>query len=151
MRSRFVLVVLLLMVVTAAWAQTQVVEDWSSQPVGNKGVPNGWKAQNWGSPKYDFTIVNDDGRKRQDRQPEWKTKLAPDHGTWARCVPACGRIKIWTTSRWRRSAAGSTCTWPLPNSVFWLAFETWPIGIACGNRESSGPDLNPAVTTCWPV
>jgi len=28
--------------------------------VGQKGVPAGWKAQNWGSPSYDFEIVSED-------------------------------------------------------------------------------------------
>jgi hypothetical protein len=65
MRSRLVFVSLLLALATTAWAQTQfVVEDWSSRPVGAKGIPEGWKAQNWGSPKYDlFTIENDGGKK----------------------------------------------------------------------------------------
>ena len=64
MRSRLILVAVLLAVATTAWAAEQfLVEDWSSQPVGSKGVANGWNAQNWGSPKYDFTIVNDEGHK----------------------------------------------------------------------------------------
>ncbi|HTO13918.1 MAG TPA: DUF3047 domain-containing protein, partial [Candidatus Binatia bacterium] len=47
-----------------AWAQGQVVvEDWVRHAAGAKGIPDGWKGQNWGSPKYDFTIVADDGRK----------------------------------------------------------------------------------------
>jgi Protein of unknown function (DUF3047) len=33
-----------------------VIEDWSQQAVGKTGVPDGWKPQNWGSPKYDFRI-----------------------------------------------------------------------------------------------
>ena len=40
-----------------------VVEDWSQQAPGKKGVPDGWKSQNWGSPKYDFEIIADGGRK----------------------------------------------------------------------------------------
>ena len=63
MRSRLAAVVLLLALVTAAWAADQVVEDWSKHAVGAKGIPDGWKGQNWGSPKYDFTIENDGGRK----------------------------------------------------------------------------------------
>jgi len=64
MRSRLAFATLLLAVATAAWAQSQVVvEDWSTQTVGSKGLPEGWKAQNWGSPKYDFTIVSEEGRK----------------------------------------------------------------------------------------
>ena len=36
-----------------------VVEDWSKQPVGKRGIPDGWQGQNWGSPKYDFTVVSE--------------------------------------------------------------------------------------------
>lgn len=35
---------------------SMVVEDWSRQPAGQRGVPEGWKTQTWGSPKYDFAI-----------------------------------------------------------------------------------------------
>jgi hypothetical protein len=34
-----------------------VVEDWSKQPIGKAGIPDGWQGQTWGSPKYDFHIV----------------------------------------------------------------------------------------------
>jgi hypothetical protein len=64
MRARLTLALLLLALAATAWAQGGVViEDWSKHAVGAKGIPDGWKGQNWGSPKYDFTIVNDDGRK----------------------------------------------------------------------------------------
>lgn len=64
MRHRLVPVLLLVCAVTAAWAADQVViEDWSQVPVGTKGIPPGWKGQNWGSPKYDFVVVQDEGRK----------------------------------------------------------------------------------------
>lgn len=35
-----------------------VVEDWTRQPLGRKGIPEGWQGQTWGSPRYDFVIVN---------------------------------------------------------------------------------------------
>ena len=38
-------------------------EDWSKQPEGKTGIPDGWKGQSWGSPKYDFRIVTQAGRK----------------------------------------------------------------------------------------
>ena len=41
----------------AAQGNTVVVEDWSKQPAGKTGIPNGWQGQNWGSPKYDFRVV----------------------------------------------------------------------------------------------
>jgi hypothetical protein len=56
--------VLLLVSATAAGAATRVlVEDWSAHSVGSKGIPAGWKGQNWGSPKYDFTVVDLDAQK----------------------------------------------------------------------------------------
>jgi len=39
------------------------VEDWAKQPEGKTGIPDEWKGQNWGSPKYDFRIVTQSGRK----------------------------------------------------------------------------------------
>jgi len=59
-------VALLTMVVgplPAADSPTVPVEDWSKQPDGKTGIPDGWKGQNWGSPKYDFRIVTQSGRK----------------------------------------------------------------------------------------
>ena len=53
-----------MLLVTAAWAADQVaVEDWSSGPVGHKGIPPGWKGQQWGSPAYDFILEEDGGKK----------------------------------------------------------------------------------------
>jgi hypothetical protein len=42
---------------------TVLVEDWSKQPEGKTGIPDGWKGQSWGSPKYEFRIVTQGGRK----------------------------------------------------------------------------------------
>ena len=59
-------------VVLLAWGPEQLraadpgtipVEDWASQQEGNTGIPEGWLGQNWGSPKYDFRVVIDGGRK----------------------------------------------------------------------------------------
>src|SRR5574342_581405 len=47
----------------AADSPTRVVEDWAKQPDGKSGIPDGWKGQSWGSPKYDFRIVTQGGRK----------------------------------------------------------------------------------------
>lgn len=44
-------------------ADLVVVEDWSTQPVGTRGIPPPWQKQRWGSPAYDFTVVEDGGRK----------------------------------------------------------------------------------------
>lgn len=40
-----------------AQADRIVVEDWSTQPQGKRGVPVGWQGQNWGNPKHDFVVV----------------------------------------------------------------------------------------------
>jgi len=45
---------------TGAQTGSIVVEDWSKQPSGKRGIPNAWQGQNWGSPKYDFTVTTDD-------------------------------------------------------------------------------------------
>jgi len=52
-------------VVAIALAQpaTIVVEDWSKIPVGTRGIPPGWQGHKWGSPKYDFRIETQGGRK----------------------------------------------------------------------------------------
>ncbi len=47
----------------AADPATYLVEDWSKQSEGKTGIPDGWTGQNWGSPKYDFRIVTQSGRK----------------------------------------------------------------------------------------
>jgi hypothetical protein len=60
---RLTIAVLLLLAATAGAADQVVIEDWSKYVVGSKGVPADWKPQQWGSPKYDFTIVADDARK----------------------------------------------------------------------------------------
>jgi hypothetical protein len=44
-------------------ASAVVIENWSELPVGSKGVPRGWQRQNWGSPAYDFTVVENDGHR----------------------------------------------------------------------------------------
>ena len=45
----------------AAATDDFIVEDWK-QNVGATGIPTGWQAQNWGSPKYDFKVEEHDGR-----------------------------------------------------------------------------------------
>ena len=61
--ARTVIPILGLALVATAFAADIVVEDWSSQPVGTKGVPPPWQKQRWGNPAYDLTIVEDAGRK----------------------------------------------------------------------------------------
>jgi hypothetical protein len=48
---------------SAADPPAVLVEDWSKQPDGKTGIPDVWKGQSWGSPKYEFRIVTQGGRK----------------------------------------------------------------------------------------
>jgi hypothetical protein len=50
-------------VIAPAEPPSVLVEDWSRQPIGAAGVPDGWQRHDWGSPKYDFTVVADGPRK----------------------------------------------------------------------------------------
>jgi hypothetical protein len=61
MRSLLAGLLVLSLVTLAAAAGDVLVEDWSKITPGAKGIPDGWKGQNWGSPAYDFSIGEDDG------------------------------------------------------------------------------------------
>ena len=63
---RAIILAVLLATASVVWAQGAqlVVEDWSKTPVDQKGIPTGWKAQNWGSPSYDFEIVSEGSVRR---------------------------------------------------------------------------------------
>jgi Protein of unknown function (DUF3047) len=53
----------LLVAAMALAADVDVIEDWSAAPIGSKGIPPGWHKQDWGSPRYDFTVVEQDGQR----------------------------------------------------------------------------------------
>ena len=64
MRVAFMVVLIVAAVAMVAVAADEVVvEDWSKVPVGTKGIPPDWKGQNWGSPAYDVTVVEEGGKK----------------------------------------------------------------------------------------
>jgi hypothetical protein len=63
MLAGFAAMLLFSLVAVSSAAAQVLVEDWSKIAVGTTGLPPGWKAQSWGSPKYDnFVIVSDDNR-----------------------------------------------------------------------------------------
>src|SRR5262245_34152046 len=66
-RARRVVMHVLIVVASSAIASAEpprvLVEDWSRQTVGAAGVPEGWQRHDWGSPRYDFTVVADGPRK----------------------------------------------------------------------------------------
>lgn len=53
----------LLAVVAFAAESAVTIEDWSRQAPGSRGIPAPWQRQSWGSPRYDFTITEDGGRR----------------------------------------------------------------------------------------
>jgi hypothetical protein len=66
MSSRFAILAsagVLAAVAAAVAAEVFVVEDWSGYAVGTKGIPPSWQKQRWGSPNYDFTVVENEGKK----------------------------------------------------------------------------------------
>ena len=41
-----------------------IIEDWTTNPVGQRGIPSGWTGEGFGGrPAYDFTIEQDAGRR----------------------------------------------------------------------------------------
>ena len=66
-RARGFVAVGLIVIASAAIALAEppsvLVEDWSRHAVGAAGVPDGWQRQDWGSPRYDFSVVADGPRK----------------------------------------------------------------------------------------
>jgi hypothetical protein len=155
MRPRVILAVLLLVAATAAWAQSQlVVEDWAAPAVGDKGVPAGWKGQNWGSPKYDFTIVDDGGHK------VLHMKSAGDGSTISRDVKGKLNLKETPVLEWSWKVttlpkAGDACkkatddeaaqvyvTWPrFPEAVRsriigYIWDTTEPVGTICKSEKT---------------
>jgi hypothetical protein len=66
-RARRLVVVALLVVGSSAIAPAEpamvLVEDWSRLTIGAAGVPDGWQRHDWGSPKYDFTVMADGPRR----------------------------------------------------------------------------------------
>jgi len=62
--TRFVVLVFLLAFAISVWAADPVLEDWKSQKLGAKGIPEGWQGgQTWGLPQYDMTIEENDGQR----------------------------------------------------------------------------------------
>ena len=97
MRKALLLPLAILLVVVAAWATELVVADWSQYAVGTKGIPDGWKGGDWGSPKYDFAIVEVNGQRVLHLRSEG------DSSTIARDIK--GRVNLKETPilewRWR--------------------------------------------------
>lgn len=61
---RWSFVLLGAMACAVSWAaDLVVVEDWGKAALGSKGIPAGWRGQNWGSPAYDMTVEEVGGKR----------------------------------------------------------------------------------------
>ena len=56
--TRLAVPMLVVMLTAVVWAADVVtLEDWKSQKLGAKGIPDGWLGgQTWGLPQHDMTI-----------------------------------------------------------------------------------------------
>ena len=72
----------MLLAASLAGAAPTLVEDWTTQPVGARGMPSGWRAYATpgGRPAYDFVIAADEGRRALS------LKSRDEHSTIAREV-----------------------------------------------------------------
>lgn len=63
--TRFAVPALVMMLTAVAWAADVVtIEDWKTQTVGAKGIPDGWLGgQTWGLPQYDMTVGENDSHR----------------------------------------------------------------------------------------
>lgn len=63
--TRFAVPALVMMLTAVAWAADVVtIEDWTTQKVGAKGIPDGWLGgQTWGLPQYDMTVGENDSHR----------------------------------------------------------------------------------------
>jgi Protein of unknown function (DUF3047) len=119
-----VLVASLFLAVTAAWAADRVVvEDWTSQATGTRGIPKGWQGQNWGSPAYDFDVTEVDG------QRALHLKSRNDSSTISKEIPG---IKLTDTPilewRWKLVAlpkGGNSCKKAADDQAAQV-YVTWP-------------------------
>jgi hypothetical protein len=114
-----------ILVVTAVAAATDefVVEDWK-QNIGATGIPTGWQAQNWGSPKYDFKVEEHDGR------PALHMKSANEGSTISRDVK--GKVNLrdtpileWTWKVVQLPKNGNSCKKDTDDQAAQL-FIVWP-------------------------
>jgi Protein of unknown function (DUF3047) len=122
---RVAVAALLLGFATAAGAEAQVViEDWAKYHVGAKGVPSDWQKQNWGSPKYDFSIDAQDGNK------VLRMRSANEGSTISRDIKGKVRLKETPLLEWSWKATvlprgGDSCKKATDDQAAQI-FVVWP-------------------------
>jgi Protein of unknown function (DUF3047) len=83
-----------LLAVTAWAGDPVVVDDWRSYPLGTRGIPGGWKGQNWGDATYDLEIVADND------QPSLRLKSNGGSSTISRDLGASVDLKRTPVLQW---------------------------------------------------
>jgi Protein of unknown function (DUF3047) len=108
----------------ALGATAVVVDDWSAPPVGTHGVPPGWRSYETpgGHPRYDFTVVEDGGRRALELKSE------NEHSTIAREIDvdlAATPVLEWA---WRivTQPAGADLTKRTTSDASGHLFVVWP-------------------------
>jgi DUF3047 family protein len=124
MRARLAAAALLAAATAADAGESIVVEDWSKYAVGTKGVPGDWKPQQWGSPKYDFTVVAADTHKALHM------RSANEGSTISREI--AGRVNLketpvleWSWKVAALPAGGNSCRKPTDDQAAQL-YVVWP-------------------------
>ena len=124
MRHQIVTIAAVLLVAAMAGAADDfVVEDWK-QKLGATGIPSGWQGQNWGSPKYDFKVEEDDGR------PALHMKSANEGSTISRDVKGKVNLKETPILEWSWKVValpknGNSCKKATDDQAAQL-FVVWP-------------------------
>ena len=122
--TRVAVIALALLLTGVAWAADQVaVEEWKDK-LGATGVPPDWTKQNWGSPKYDFKVVNDEGR------PALHMKSANEGSTISREVKGKINLKETPILEWSWKVVtlpkgGNSCKKALDDQAGQV-FVVWP-------------------------
>jgi hypothetical protein len=116
-------VVSLLLVAVAPAADEVVVETWKDK-LGATGIPPGWQGQNWGSPKYDFRVEENDGR------AALRMKSEDDGSTISRDIRGKVDLKATPILEWSWKAValprgGNSCKKATDDQAAQL-FVVWP-------------------------
>jgi Protein of unknown function (DUF3047) len=106
------------------WAGPVLIEDWSTQPIGARGIPQGWRSYETpgGHPRYDFTIVEDAGRRAIE------LRSVDEHSTIAREVSVDLGVTPMLEWSWRvltQPAGADLRTWAGSDASGHI-FVVWP-------------------------
>jgi Protein of unknown function (DUF3047) len=101
-----------------------LIEDWSTQPIGARGIPQGWRSYETpgGHPRYDFTIVEDAGRRAIE------LRSVDEHSTIAREVSVDLGVTPMLEWSWRvltQPAGADLRTWAGSDASGHI-FVVWP-------------------------